>query len=178
MTWRVLYHRPAAQHRLIKAIAELAVSSGHSMETYYPQERVWSGQGVRRRACNRPLLPSMIFVKAPDDAIAGLMALDGVWRRLDPTGSSAADLDEFILGLRVAEECGAYDRTLRKKVRMEIGNRVRIAAGSYAGYHATIIGMNRSGRAKVLAAVFGQQTRVNIEVAGLEPLDEIEREAA
>lgn len=179
MTWRVLYLRPVSQSKVARAIGELAEATGEPLEAYYPRERIWTGYGTRRRPCDRPLLPSMIFVNAPDTALPAIMALDGIWRRLDAkTAEQAEEMGEFILGLKFAEGHSAFDKTLFKKVRMEIGQRVRIAAGPYAGFLATIIGLNRAGRAKLIASVFGRSKRLSAEVGLLELAEEGEREAA
>lgn len=172
MMWRLLYIRPSAQSRVSNAIAELAQHGRPGVESYYPREKVWSGIGVRRKPCDRPLLPSMIFVHAGDDDLADLMAIDGVYRRLDPqTSSQAISIAEFILSLRMAEAHGAYDKTVRKTVRLEIGTRVRVITGPYAGFHATVIGLNRSGRVKLVTSLFGREQRVTGSAAGLEPLE-------
>lgn len=179
MTWRVLYLRPASQLRVSRAIAEVAIATGEALEVYYPRERVWSGQGVRRRPCERPLLPSMLFVHAADSAVPHLMELDGVWRRLDPQSAGhASAMDDFIRSLRFSEEHRAFDKTLRRTVRLKIGQEVKISAGPYAGFMATIIGLNRAGRAKLVASVFGQSRRLSAEVGLLEPMDDEAQDVA
>lgn len=180
MMWRLLYIRPSAQAKVSSAISELAQAGRAGLEAYYPRERVWSGQGARRKPCERPLLPSMIFVRAGDDDLAALMSIDGVFRRLDPrSADQAKEVAEFILSLKFAEGHSAFDKTLFKRVRLEIGQKVRIAAGPYAGFLATIIGLNRAGRAKLIVSAFGQSKRHSSEVGLLEPADgEDAREAA
>lgn len=182
MMWRLLYIRPSAQSRVARAIAELAQSGRAGIESYYPRERVWAGIGVRRKPCDRPLLPSMIFVHAGDDDLADLMAIDGVYRRLDPhTSSQALSIAEFIATLQYAEDKGAYDKTLSKKARVEVGQRVKIAAGPYAGFHATVTGLSRSGRVKLIAEVFGREQRAEAAVGQLvapETQDAVSLEAA
>lgn len=174
MMWRLLYIRPSAQSRVTRAISELAhLPGGEGLETYYPRERVWTGMGVRRRPVDRPLLPSMIFVHASDDHLDALMKVDGVYRRLDPhTTANALAIAGFIQELKVSEAEGGYDKTLSKKSRLEIGQRVKVLTGPYARFHATVVGLDRSGRAKLLTALFGREARITISPTSLELIDD------
>lgn len=179
MMWRLLYIRPSAQAKVATAIADLARAGRVGLEAYYPRERIWTGIGPRRRPVDRALLPSMIFVHAGDDDLDAIMKVHGVYRRLDPHGTSQAiAVNAFIGSLKLAEDSGLYDKTLRKGQRIEIGQRVKIGTGPYAGMIATITSLSRSGRAKLVVELYGREQRADADVKALEPLDAVALAAA
>lgn len=177
MTWRLLYVRPLAEKKVVAALAEIDTA----IDTYIPQERVWRGIGARRRPTARPLLPSMVFADLPDDD--DLMTfvrheMMGVSYVITPHDLAPISLSAFVEQMRLAQALGAYDKTISKKVRLEIGQRVMIKTGNGAGHAALIVGMSQSRRAKLIADVYGSPKRVQADEVDLEAIEEGEREAA
>lgn len=161
MIWRVLYVRPAGEGRVSSDLTERKV------DWYVPHETVWRGTGHRRRRCDRPLIPGMVFARFGDDQIPVIAHLDGVTRVLTAHAGKQYLVDGFIATIREAEVAGLYNHAPAPK-ELKPGQSVLIVKGAFKGMAATIGSLSTKRRVQLVTSLFGRQGSMTVDASYVE----------
>ena len=121
---------------------------------FLPMQTDWNGDAKHMT----PLLPGYVFVRCGLEEIATLIGLEGViqavrYVRDDGELWPIPFPDVVILGLQIEERAGTFDFTrlaIAPKYRPRKGETVRITAGPYFDFVATVLAAPRAGRCKLL----------------------------
>lgn len=135
---------------------------------YCPMIRKRCSHARKVETVLRPLFPSYLFVQASRTL--------GRWRPIHSTygvrtivrtGEQPSFVDnEFIVSLRKREVDGGV---VRPPSPYQVGQRVRVAAGSFDGIVATIIEMDEKDRLVVLLDFMNRATRVKLKSEWVTP---------
>lgn len=156
--WSVIHCGPAAELKVAAALAR------HAIEAWVPQETVWRGHGPRRKPHDRPLIRGYVFARLGDRA----HLLHDIDRGGKPVPGNPAAIAGFVESLKAAEAAGHFNHARPKKA-FAMGDRVRVAAGPFAGVTGAIVRLSPDRRATVmLNAVKGISGVMTVAVEGLE----------
>lgn len=164
--WIVVISKPMNEELAEKSIRE----AGY--HTYLPRYRKIlrgvrideTGRRVRSRhgqVVFRPLFPRYLFAELyPDQQWRAILSASGVmdfiWRGERPAALKSA----IIESVRDMEQRGEFDEARPTEKRRDIkpGNVVRVEAGPYQGFLATIKDVDEAGRVRALVAMFGRES--------------------
>lgn len=148
--WYALCTEPRRETVVAAGLAE------RSYPFFLPMQTDWRGQPLQRHM--EPLLPGYVFVLCELEDLAELRALEGVQSLFRYVrGDGLLWPMEFpgreILGLQIEERSGTYDLTKlvkAPKYRPRKGDAVRIMAGPYFNFVATVLSTPQGDRCKLL----------------------------
>ena len=127
-----------------------------SFETYLPMIR------VKKRIV--PLFPTYLFVRLGDTGWSRVDSTIGVRSLLRANEKPARLPDELIENLQKQEK-GGLIRLPEKAPAWRLGDRIRIAGGTFLGHIGLFDGMAAHERVYVLLNLFGRQTRTELACA-------------
>jgi transcriptional antiterminator RfaH len=130
-------------------------------ETYLPMI------GGKNRAV--PLFPAYLFVRLGDTGWSRIDNTIGVLQLLRSGDKPAKVPDHIINEIRGREHNGVV--RLPERPCWQPGERVRIDKGTFLGQTGLFDGMSARERVFVLLNLFGRQTRAELPVADLQPVD-------
>jgi len=169
IAWHVVYTAPQGEVTARNGIRAIG------FDTYLPLERTTKIQRRRRVELERPLFSRYVFVGVRiQDDWQDLKRVDGVESVLCNNDLPSRVPQAFIEKLRHMEVMGSFDFR-RGAAPFQIGERVKVSDGPFAGLHAVIEGFTEklrnvkaSRRAKVLLDFLGRQTAMEMDVMALE----------
>lgn len=170
-TWLVAYTAPRAENRVKIGIEEI----GH--EVFCPMEKLLTTIRGKRVETGRPLFSRYVFVRPRFGLWGSVLTVDGVADILRNNDVVSTVSSVWIDAMRKAEAYGIFDRTKGSPYPFQIGEKVRVSAGAFAGHNviiekfiAKLKSTTAKKRAKVLLDFMGQQAKFDIDVCDLEKL--------
>ncbi len=131
-------------------------------EAFLPVERYRAKINSRRTIeKEKPLFPQYLFVRFDINRAGwGLIAEeDSINRLLEVDRIPCSVPDDFVNGLRGAEELGLFDRTTAH-LRTEVGDEFEILEGPFGEHIGAFIDAPSKQRIELLLEIFGRPTRV------------------
>jgi transcriptional antiterminator NusG len=139
-------------------------------ELLIPIERVIELRRGKRVTSKRKLYPGYIYaqMEAQLDVLEVIRGVDGVTGFLgsDPAAPDSLLPDEAERILQIARaESAAEQRAAIVQIPYELGDKVKVKEGTFAGMDGTVDEINeQKGTLRVLITVFGRQTPIELEV--------------
>lgn len=170
--WTILQTAPRMERKVEETLRDAGLMVYVPIEKYRPANS-W-------RARLRPLIPGYIFADLSTDEELDL-ARANVNVRLMVRDGQPVKLPAILVGSMIlAEACGAFDRTLKRKEtrrnrrrgrkggepyvsRWKSGERVKINEGPFAGFFGDIVRADRPDRIEVLVSIFGRSTPLELD---------------
>lgn len=160
--WYVLTVRPQSERQVERGLGEAGIAC------YLPrQTRLARRKGRATGACIKsPLLPGYVFVQIDTDRqIRPVMEIDGSIDFLHGASASPVAISAaFIAELRQAEDDGAFDSSPRR-AEWRKAQKVKIEAGPFQGFFATIAELRPNDRAILIGKFFAGVGRMEIDLS-------------
>lgn len=163
MVWVCGYCSPRAESRAVDDILDL----GH--DAYTPMRTVQVTRARRTFIAQRPLFPGYVFIELGPN-LEGLYAartVDGISQIIG--GYSPAIVKQSLIDeLRSAEAQGMFDERPKPEIAFKPGEPVRIMAGPFNGFVATVLRADPKRRVHVLLNMLGGNVQASINRNELE----------
>lgn len=165
MTWYVVRTKPRQERR---ALVNL---TNQQMVAFLPELTVHKLRRGKRTAVTEPLFPGYLFVNCDDYAehFYKIRNSYGVSKLLTFGAQVATVPDALIMELQQLQEDALLAQKLTAAAMPQVGDKVEIQAGPFAGFIAKIIGLDGDSRCIVLLNWLQQ------EVQAIYSFDEISR---
>jgi transcription antitermination factor NusG len=179
--WFVVYTNPKCEGK-----AESGISNARIC-TYAPKSTTWRKRSRREKhqkspkvKISRPLFTRYVMIEMPIQADGGapfglIREIDGVREFVSAAGLPLAASAEQIDRVRVYEEAGVFDDTVKKgriiAPRWAVkGARCQVSDGPFASSIGLIEECLPHDRVKVMVSIFGRQTLVELELDQINPV--------
>jgi len=166
MTWLCIRTITRQEKRAAQGLTQL----GPDVAVYLPCSTAWRRHANRKERVQRPLFPGYLFVSLPDSLQHAALGVDGVQDFIRSRAGEPRPLSvdpQAVEGLRALEQAGGFDDTRRsKEAEIFPGAKVRIAAGPFSGFIATVQ-KARGNRVKVLYEMFGRSGAMTVDAGKL-----------
>lgn len=162
MTWICAYVSPRSETRAVDEIKQLG------FDAYSPMRTVRVIRQRRITEEKRPLFVGYIFAQLGDnlEGLYAVRAIDGVSQIIG--GYCPAIVKPgLIQELRHAERMGAFDERPKPEPVFAPGQHVRITAGPFTGFIASVIKAEPKRRVHVLLAMLGGSVSASVERGAL-----------
>jgi transcriptional antiterminator NusG len=145
---------------------------GLGVETYLPMESHWAKHGRKIKRVTLPLFRQYLFTRfdLERDDWGQIRRAHFVDRIISVDEIPVRVPDQQLEIIRLAEAAGAYDRTIRRPEPpdgFDVGTKVRIRAGPFAGLIAEIRRASPGRRVEILFAILGRETRIRLDKMNL-----------
>lgn len=153
MGWNIIITRPAAEIRVLAALAE------HHIEAYAPMETYMRSGGHRKIKTERPLIRGYVFAKLGERPHL-VHDIDGAARLIMIAGRAAVLDSKFLGEIRDAEAAGVYDLTKStdKALIIKPGVKVTITGGPFKGRAGVLGKLSAKRRVQVIISAMGPAT--------------------
>ena len=131
----------------------------------YAQFIRWSDRVHRREA---PLFPGYVFVNVSDEERTPVLRTLGVVRLVSSGGKVCVLPDEDIARLRI---CTGHSSEVEPYPYLNIGHRVRVTHGPFAGWEGILVEKQNATRLVVSVEHIRKSVSINIHGADVEALD-------
>lgn len=160
--WLAAYTR--SQHEAVVARQLEAKAVSFLLPTHTKTSR-WSDR-VRRTAA--PLFPCYVFVHVSAEERVRVLQTSGVVNIVSVGGRPAPLREEEVALLR---ECAARPQAFHPHAFLQIGQRVRVKQGPFAGWEGVLTGRKNAARLVVSLQQIMQSVAVDLAGADVEPLN-------
>lgn len=163
MPWVCAYTSPRAESRAVEDILDL----GH--DAYSPMRTVQVTRARRTFTAQRPLFGGYIFAElGPNlEGLYAVRAVDGISQIIG--GYSPAIVKQSLIDeLRSAEAQGMFDERPKPEIAFKPGEPVRIMAGPFNGFVATVLRADPKRRVHVLLNMLGGTVTAQLDRKAVE----------
>lgn len=186
--WYCIRTATRQEAKVVEGLHDLAQARRIDIDVYLPCETRWNRLTRVKTIKQVPMLPGYLFVRTDPAYLWRVDRLDGVYQILGwstrQTALEAGRFGSFVENLRESEAAGKFDKTNRclnsgkRRHNLTLGQVVKIAEGSFAGFVAEITELSGTDRIKVLLSIFGRDTPVEIGADDVAAQDKAPAEAA
>ena len=160
MQWYAVY---TLSHHEKRVTDYLRVSGIESFLPSVVKTRLWRNRKIR---CSLPLFPNYVFVKLASEKRGEVFRIPGVIYIVSPQGSSQAMLASQVEALRNL----AGIQSLQSHAFVEVGSRVRVKTGAFAGYEGILMQQNNQLHLVLSITAINQSFAVTVEIDDVEPV--------
>ena len=157
--WLAAYTRSRYEHEVARQFGQKDLE--HLLPTYERLSR-WSDRIKRTR---RPLFPGYVFVRISESERLPVLQTLGVVHLVSVAGEPAILSDEEVDRLRFCLESDVEPHPY-----LQLGRRVRVKHGPFAGWEGTLIDKQNSRRLVVTIEQIQQSVAINLHTADVEAL--------
>jgi len=161
--WFALYTSARAEKKVDWILKRQQVDS---FVPVVPLERQWHD---RRKVVDWPLFPSYVFARFPLSKLYTVLATPGIAFMVTCNGRPAPIAHQEIANIAAFARALARGGSLPTPVSFEAGERVRIAAGPFAGVEGVVL--EQRGRRRVLVGLTTIRLGFEVDV----PSDQVQR---
>jgi transcription antitermination factor NusG len=186
--WYCIRTATRQEQKVVDGLHDLASLRSIPLDVYLPCETRWNRMARVKVPKHVPMLPGYLFLNIEPDQLWRVDKLDGVYQILgwgsELTLGEALKMAKFVGTLRAKQEAGDFDLTQAKGrgLAIEPGEKIRVSAGSWAGWVGEIVAARGHKRVKVLLSALGAMKvppkAAEVAIADLEPQDAVPKEAA
>ena len=160
--WLAAYTRSHHEQQVATQLEQKSVE--HLLPTYERLAR-WSDRVKRSRA---PLFPGYVFVRVSDDERVRVLETMGVVSLVSRGGKAVPLSPQEIAQLQV---CCLQAHSIEPHPYLQLGRRVRVKYGPFAGWEGTLVEKQNSRRLVITIEQIMKAVAVNIDGADVEPVN-------